>query len=1018
TGERVALTENAFGDPVRSTEWGIKNYVEGGAYVGILPLVLVGIAGIAAVVRPEPGSPGPLFAVLGVLSLSFVFGTPTYALLYYGLPFINQSHSPFRWVWPLTLCLAVLAGIGAQALNRLPPKTIRWLAALCLAAGALVIGGVVVSRIAYPADLVQRTFEGLALAANAFPDGRAFYSYQVRNAAILAVMLLGSGGVLLLAAARITVREVPAWWIAAPALLIVDMALAYGGLYPANDPALLDVQPESIAWLADHYDPLDPWRYIAYEEPGADTINSNIGWLHGLEDAAGYDSLLLGSYADFMRVIQPQGDLLYNRIAPLYTAHPDSLVSPALDLLGVRYVITVTTIDLPPYNPVYSDEAVTIYENVDAYPRAFTVPQSATVFYEGDIQEAARSYDVRTTVLIKVFPPAVHTPPEDFRGEATLTVNTPADTWIDVNVSDPAWLIVTENAYPGWRAFVRPLGAGDAAEVEAKVVQVNGTFQGVRLAEGRWTVRLSYSPNSVWLGGFVSFMAGIGLVFALGVYAWRYFYRESEEGSAARRVAKNAITPIVLNLFNRGIQFAFAIVYLRLLGPVGAGQYTYAVLIFGWFDILSNFGLDTLLMREVARDKEAANRWLVNTTIIRLAIAVLGIPLLVAFIAARNALGDSPLPAVTVTAIWLLYIGLFISTVNKGLTGLFYAYEKAEYPAATQTISTMLVASLGMIALLLGTGIVGLAAVSIIVNAITLALLGWLTLQQFFVPRPTFDWQLQRSAMGESFPLMINHLLATLFFRIDVILLELLTTAQVVGWYGVVYKWIDAINVIPAFFTQALFPVMSRQAAEDRALLKRSYVFSVKLLTLLSLPTAVITTLLAPLLIGILAGAAFLPYSAIALQIFVWSIPLGWINSVTNYVIIALDRQRILTWAFVFGAGFNVAGNLILIPRYNFPAAAAMTILSEFVLLAFFYMVLLAPLGRINWVGALWRIAVPAGAMGAAAWLLAPLNVWVALGTSLVVYAALIWILRPFTPFEQQQLTDLLPERLRRTVSC
>ena len=49
--------------------------------------------------------------LLTFFSLGCIFGTPLYALVY-ALPFFKQSHSPFRWVFPLTLCVAVLAGFG------------------------------------------------------------------------------------------------------------------------------------------------------------------------------------------------------------------------------------------------------------------------------------------------------------------------------------------------------------------------------------------------------------------------------------------------------------------------------------------------------------------------------------------------------------------------------------------------------------------------------------------------------------------------------------------------------------------------------------------------------------------------------------------------------------------------------------------------------------------------------------------------------------------------------------------
>jgi hypothetical protein len=59
------------------------------------------------------------FAVLSFFSLAFIFGTPLYAILYYGLPFVNQLHTPFRWVFPLSLAVAVLAGFWRGKFGKL-----------------------------------------------------------------------------------------------------------------------------------------------------------------------------------------------------------------------------------------------------------------------------------------------------------------------------------------------------------------------------------------------------------------------------------------------------------------------------------------------------------------------------------------------------------------------------------------------------------------------------------------------------------------------------------------------------------------------------------------------------------------------------------------------------------------------------------------------------------------------------------------------------------------------------------
>jgi O-antigen/teichoic acid export membrane protein len=107
----------------------------------------------------------------------------------------------------------------------------------------------------------------------------------------------------------------------------------------------------------------------------------------------------------------------------------------------------------------------------------------------------------------------------------------------------------------------------------------------------------------------------------------------------------------------------------------------------------------------------------------------------------------------------------------------------------------------------------------------------------------------------------------------------------------------------------------------------------VRLLLQTAFPLAAGIALLAEPIAGLVGGRAFLPDAAVALAIVIWYLPLSYANGLTQYVLIAAGRQRWLTGAFVGAFLFNVAANLVLIPRYGFVGAAWVTVASEFVLL-------------------------------------------------------------------------------------
>jgi len=1024
------VTVNAFGDPISKIDWGMKNYVEGGAYLGILPLLLAATAVLHSLSRSggrkqhrrDAQQSVWFFALLALASLTFIFPTGTYAIIH-SLPIISQSHAPFRWVYPLSLSVAVLAGWGVDALvqrdNEKRPSIASILGTLSLGSGLAGIAGLFLSRLFYDRvePVVERAFLELAGAPEAFPDARAFYSYEFRQLLIAALMLLAAGLMLRLARRRPIIMGQPFWTPLAVGLVALDLAAATWGFTPAADPALLPerVKPALIQFLKDRP---GEWRLTTFTPQGDKPLNANTPWLYDLQDARGYDSIISRQYVDYMEAIEPQGELLYNRIQPI--VNWESLNSPLLDLLNVKYVISAEEIALPKFRPVWAGEGLRVYENLGVAPRAFTLPQAATVVTD-DPLAAMRQYDPRSFVIVESG--SANAPSPGLLIPATVSDYGTQEILINAQPAEPSWLVLVDSYSPGWKAFVRTAACEDCDETELQIHRVDGNFRGVQLSPGEWQVRFKYSPMSFKVGLFVSFVAAMTIVFTAGVWVWRRAYREGDADSAIRRVAKNSLAPMALNLFNRGIDFAFAALMLRILGAEHAGRYYVAINIALWYEILANFGLNTLLMREVSRKRDDANRYLVNTTILR-TFTGLGAAIPIAVYVLLLGTGPEPLGTDTTLAILLLIVGMIPGGINTGLTALFYAYEKAEIPAACTTIATFLKVSLGAVALLLGTGFVGLAAVSILVNLVTMLLLGTLAVRAFFVPRWEFDGQLQRKMVGESFPLMLNHLLQTLFFRVDVLLLERLggkviqaSGNTVVGWYSTSYKWIDALNIIPAFFTFAVFPVLSRQAEESTESILRTYRLAVKLLVMISLPLAVITGGLAPTLIRLLGGSEYLPHGAIALQLMIWSIPIGWINSITNYVLIALGRQRMLTRAFVIGLTFNLGANLLLLPAYDYPATAVIAVFSELVLAVAFYHYIRPVLGPIRWAAMLWRPVAAAGAMAAVSLALSQAHWTVGMAIGIVVYCGALALLRYLSPAELELLASILPTRASKPES-
>jgi O-antigen/teichoic acid export membrane protein len=188
------------------------------------------------------------------------------------------------------------------------------------------------------------------------------------------------------------------------------------------------------------------------------------------------------------------------------------------------------------------------------------------------------------------------------------------------------------------------------------------------------------------------------------------------------------------------------------------------------------------------------------------------------------------------------------------------------------------------------------------------------------------------------------------------------------------------------------------------------------LLVIVALPLALALTTLAYPLANLIGGSGYMPDSGIALQLMIWSIPLGFVNSVTHYVLIALGRQRALTTTFLIGLAFNIVANAVSIPVWSYRASAVIHILSELVLLTAFYSLMRRDLPPVHWLSLLWRPGASAALMGIVGWLLYDLNVFLATGVALAVYAVALWLLGIAREPDMQLVRELFPrvERLGR----
>ncbi|MDQ6693225.1 MAG: flippase [Chloroflexota bacterium] len=502
------------------------------------------------------------------------------------------------------------------------------------------------------------------------------------------------------------------------------------------------------------------------------------------------------------------------------------------------------------------------------------------------------------------------------------------------------------------------------------------------------------------------------------------------EPSAARRVAINAVSPFAAQLITKVLMLGYGVVQFRLVDSASLGWYILAALLFSYTSSIAEWGLGTLMSRDVARERgthtgqQLTNALFSDTLSLRLLLSLvlfLPVGLFTAIYLAFFGLSTAG-----ALSIGILTLSLLPSAFSGTVTALLYGHERMSLPAVIGVATAALNVTLGIGALLLGWGVAGLAFAALLTTLVTSLVFASLLRRDFPDLRARLSMEAFRLSrtialplLKAGWPLMLNALLVGLFFRVDTFIIGSLSPAAVAR-YDAAYRFLNFVLLITPAVTLALFPRMSRHAANDRPRLLYEYTFALRVLSVAAVPLVSLTVWFSPLLVSVLTGgkSGYLPESATALQILIFFLPFSFVNGLTQYVLIALDKQRLITRAFGFTVLFNVGANLLLVPLLGINGAALTTVGSEIVLLCPFVLWVSRELGVRP--GQLLSTAAKPFAAGAglalAIWLLWPLMwgwstglaalaLYAAVGAGLfALYGACLYLLKPFNTAEMVTL--------------
>lgn len=372
---------------------------------------------------------------------------------------------------------------------------------------------------------------------------------------------------------------------------------------------------------------------------------------------------------------------------------------------------------------------------------------------------------------------------------------------------------------------------------------------------------------------------------------------------------------------------ALTIAYGRFLGDEKFGELFFAISFVTLVGFPVEFGFNQQIVRDVAQDPNKAKRYPVNVLVLKIALwatlfgAVLGV---------SNVLGFGYEERILIT---LCGCTLLISAIGSTFGSIHTAAQRQVFPAIGLVIEKGLGAIIAILWMRVGGGVTA-AAVALVIGTLAGATWQFIWFLRLVRVQWNFDFPLIRDLVMQSIPFLTYGVIGVIYYRVDTVLLQTLTSTATVGIYGAAYRLFDTLVFLPNIVIVAvMYPVMAKLSVNSEQQMKLAMEKSVNFLLVAGIPIMVGLVVAAPNIIGFLYHRTEFVASVPVLQALAPGIAILYLNSVWTTALMSLKMEKQLPWIAGAALVFNVGGNLLLIPRLGGTGAALMTSLTELLLM-------------------------------------------------------------------------------------
>lgn len=390
------------------------------------------------------------------------------------------------------------------------------------------------------------------------------------------------------------------------------------------------------------------------------------------------------------------------------------------------------------------------------------------------------------------------------------------------------------------------------------------------------------------------------------------------------KVATNTLFQLITKGITSAVGFVITILLAHFYGAELYGEYTKVTVFVAVFYMLVDFGLNAVFLKQ--NEDEAGYRKLLALRLAISAALILVVNSLV-FLLPYGSLAGTGFPPDLRIGIFIFSLTIITQAIVYSSTAIFQ--QKLNYKPYAVSVSAGAIALLIMTIFISANNMplnfiyIAYVTAGIITSLLSLKLAG------IRVIPLTLDNKFSKKIIIAGYPLGLMLFFNLVYFRFDIFILSLLSSAQEIAVYGYAFKYFEFLLALPVFMANSIYPFLLGSLKN----LRRFRALTAKYLLLFFIVSIAISALswfLSPL-ISVVKNE-FLP-SINILRVLLISLPIFFLTGLMQWALIALGRMKYLLFTYMFAALVNTILNINLIPLYGGLGAAVVAGISEAVVM-------------------------------------------------------------------------------------